>query len=111
MSNIETVRKFYELFEAQNADAAAAMLAPGFTFTSPQDDGIDADEWLRVCFPTKDHFASHTVIALVAATPDTTLLYYEYTLHDGKKYSNVEAHTVTADGKIARVDVFFGGQI
>jgi ketosteroid isomerase-like protein len=109
MADIETVRRFRAAYEQQDADAARALMADTFVFTSPQDDHIDGDEWMARCFPTVDHFAESRVLQLVDAG-DVVLMRYEYRLHDGVSYRNVEAVTVS-DGLVSEIEVYFGGAI
>jgi ketosteroid isomerase-like protein len=109
MADLDVVRRFREAYEAQDAAAAAALMADDFRFTSPQDDHIDKGEWLEKCFPTVDHFADNTLLQLVDAG-DVVLMRYEYGLHDGSRFRNTEATTVR-EGLIAEVEVYFGGKL
>ena len=80
MSNIDVVGEFYAAFDSQDAAAADRLLADDYVFTSPQDDHIGKAEWFRKCFPTRDHFASRTLLATEDIGGDDVLLYYEYEL-------------------------------
>jgi ketosteroid isomerase-like protein len=105
----EIVAAFRRAYEQQDFAAARDLMADDFRFTSPQDDHIDKAAWLERCFPTVDHFASTRILQLVDAG-DVVLLRYEYELHDGDRYRNTEAITVQ-DGKVADVEVYFGGKL
>jgi len=109
MENIDVVRDFRAAYEAQDAAAASALMADDFTFTSPQDDHIDKAAWLDTCFPTVDHFAYNRLLQLVDAG-DVVLMRYEYGLHDGSRYRNMEA-TIVREGLIAEIEVYFGGAL
>ncbi len=110
MSSTDIVRASFDAYLAQDRDAADRLIADDFVFTSPQDDHIDKVAWLARCFPTADHFASSRVLQLVDAG-DVVLLRYEYEVADGGgRYRNTEAITVR-DGKIAEVEVYFGGKL
>jgi ketosteroid isomerase-like protein len=107
--NVEIVRRLRIAFEQQDADAARALLADDFRFTSPQDDHIDRDAWMATCFPSADHFLqSH--LSEIGAHGDVVFSRYDYTLGDGTRWRNMEA-AVVRDGKVHEVEVYFGGRI
>lgn len=109
MDNVETVRELQAAFDAQDADAADRLVADDFTFTSPQDDHLDKAEWMRVCFPTAEHFGSRTMLA-VQQLGDDVVAYYEYEVAEsGERYRNVEVLRVR-DGQVVQTRVFFGGR-
>jgi SnoaL-like domain len=105
------VLDFFAAFQTQNEAAARAMVAGGFTFTSPQDDHLDVAKYFEVCFPTAAHFASQTIME-TAEAGDTVLVRYEYELADGSgRFRNMEALTVEDSGLISEVQVYFGGGV
>jgi ketosteroid isomerase-like protein len=109
MTDEETVLTTFEAF--RNADRAAAekLYAPGFVFTSPQDDRIDRAEFFEKCFPTAPHFSAQTMLAVVATGPGVLVL-YEYQVESGEWYRNAECITVR-DGLVVETQVYFGGQV
>ena len=109
MGNTDVVGEFYSAFDSQDAAAADRLMADEYRFTSPQDDHIDKAEWLRKCFPTRDHFASRSLLAIEDIGGDDVVLYYEYELTSGERYRNAEVITVR-DGRVVETRVFFGGQ-
>jgi len=109
MSNADVSRSMMLAFQTQDAELARSLLADDYTFTSPQDDHLDAAQWFEKCFPTADHFAGHELTDVVESG-DTVLLRYEYALDDGTRWANAERHVIR-DGKIAEVQVYFGGQL
>ena len=110
MSNVDIVRELQAAFDAQDPDAADRLVADDFSFTSPQDDHLDKAEWMRVCFPTADHFGSRTMLAVQELGADDVVAYYEYEVAEsGERYRNAEVLTVR-DGQIVQTRVFFGGQ-
>jgi hypothetical protein len=109
MSNAEISRSMMRAFQEQDADLARSLLADDFTFTSPQDDHLDAAGWFEKCFPTPGHFLSHQLTDL-GESGDVVLLRYEYALEDGTTWANAERHVIR-DGKIADVQVYFGGKL
>jgi hypothetical protein len=106
----DSVRALIDAYYAQDRARAETLLADDFTFTSPQDDGIDRDDYLERCFPTADRFISHEILDLVDVGGGSVLLRYEYELASGVRYRNVEYHCV-CDGRITDIEVFFGGKV
>lgn len=106
---MDVVRELQAAFDVQDAEAADRLVADDFTFTSPQDDHLDKAEWLRVCFPTAEHFGSRTLLAVQQLGPDV-VSYYEYEIAEsGERFRNTEVATVR-DGQVVETRVFFGGR-
>ncbi|WP_131739145.1 nuclear transport factor 2 family protein [Actinomadura roseirufa] len=110
MPNTDVVRACLESYMAQDRAAAERLIAPGFVFTSPQDDRIDRAAFFERCFPTADRFRSQEILSCVPAAGDGVFLLYEYELESGARYRNVELSTVR-DGQITETQVFFGGRV
>lgn len=51
MTNTEIVRASFAAYVDQDREAADALLADDFVFTSPQDDHIDKATWFERCYP------------------------------------------------------------
>ena len=109
MSNSDTVTALMQAFRAGDRERAERLVAPGFRFTSPQDDHLDRATWFEVCFPTSSHFVSHETLQ-VLADGDLVFSRYEYELADGTRYRNMEAARVV-DGQVVEVEVYFGGAV
>jgi hypothetical protein len=109
-SKTAKVLGFFEAYHAQNEPAARALVGDGFRFTSPQDDHLDREQYFAVCFPTAEHFESHTMME-TAEVGDTVLVRYEYVVAGGGRFRNVEAITVDAAGLITEAQVYFGGEV
>lgn len=108
-TNADVVRALFAAFTDQDAAAADSLLADEFVFTSPQDDRIDKATWLRVCFPTADHFVSRDMIAVMEMSATDVLAYYEYEVESGERYRNTEVISVLG-GRVVETQVFFGGR-
>jgi hypothetical protein len=107
--NVQTVRRLRMAFEEQDAATARRLLADDFRFTSPQDDHIDVDTWMRTCFPRAGRFVqSH--LSELGAHGDLVFSRYDYTLADGTHWRNMEA-AVVHDGQVHEVEVYVGGRI
>lgn len=109
MANADVSRSMIRAFQEQDADLARSLLTDDYTFTSPQDDHLSRDEWFEKCFPTADHFTAQNLTDVVESG-DAVLLRYEYTIDDGTTWANAERHVIR-DGKIAEVQVYFGGKL
>jgi ketosteroid isomerase-like protein len=109
-SRTEVVRAAFEAYRAQDRDVADRLMAEELTFTSPQDDHIDRAAYFERCFPTADRLVSQEVLELVDAGDDGVFILYEYELKTGERHRNTEFITVR-DGRIAEIQVFFGGRV
>ncbi len=67
-------------FREQDERLALALVADDFTFTSPQDDHLDRDTWLKRCFPTVDHFDAPATTLQIVEVGGIVLHRYEYTV-------------------------------
>jgi hypothetical protein len=106
----ETVRRFYRAFFAKERHSAEALLGKGFSFSSPRDDQIDQAEYFRRCWPNSDRLDQFTEEKLAVEGNEAFLRYTARRIADGVRFRNVENIRVE-DGKIARVDVYFGRDI
>ena len=102
MSEIDVVRAAFAAYRAQDREAAEALLADDYVFTSPQDDHIDKAAFMERCFPTADRFVSQDIVELVAAGSGGVFLLYEYELDDGRPAP--ERRVLRRPGRAARRD-------
>lgn len=106
----EVVEAAFRHYWAQDRDAAVALYADDFTFTSPQDDHIDKVAFFERCFPTADRFREQRLLRVVPADGELVFALYEYELTTGERFRNTEVFTVR-EGLIREVQVFFGGRV
>lgn len=109
MTNSDVIRASFHAFLSQDEQAADALLAPDFRFTSPQDDHIDKATYMDRCFPTADRMRSQTLLHVTEANQRDVFVMYEYQLTSGETYRNAELITVE-QGRIVEAQVFFGGR-
>jgi ketosteroid isomerase-like protein len=109
MSNTDVVRAAFDAYRAQDRDAAEALIADDFVFTSPQDDSIDKTAFMERCFPTADRFVSQDIVELVDAGSGGVFVLYEYELTTGKRHRNTE-YSIVRDGRLVETQVYFGGR-
>lgn len=112
MSDVATdvVEAAFRYYRAQDRDAAFALYADDFSFTSPYDDHIDRTAFFERCFPTADRMTGQRLLHVTPADEELVLVLYEYEPVTGGRYRNVEAIRVR-DGLIREVQVFFGGAV
>jgi ketosteroid isomerase-like protein len=109
MENTDIVRACFASYLAQDRDQAERLIAEGFVFTSPQDDHIGRADYFDRCFPTADRLRSQRLLQVVPGDGDDVFVMYAYELLNGDTHRNTEVITVR-DGRIAEVQVFFGGR-
>ena len=100
------MRRYFDAFITRRRDDFEAMLAEGFTFTSPYDDAIDRATFFERCWPNGDRFTAFQVERVVARGDDAYIT-YSCTVQDGSSFRNTEHH-VLRGGRLARVEVYFG---
>lgn len=100
------VRRYFDAFITRRRDDFEAMLADGFTFTSPYDDAIDRAAFFERCWPNGDRFTAFRVERVIARGDDAYITYF-CTARDGSSFRNTEHH-VLRDGRLAHVEVYFG---
>ena len=110
MSNADVVRAMFAAYLAQDQEAAEALVADDFVFTSPQDDHITRAEFFERCFPTAERFRTQEVLDVVEAGAGGVFILYEYELRTGERHRNTEFITVR-DGQLVETQVFFGGRV
>jgi ketosteroid isomerase-like protein len=102
----QIVRDSYTAFAAGDRDAFAARLAPGFTFFSPPDPGLDRAAYFERCWPAAGQGGTFAFPRLVEHG-DEVVVTYECTRPDGSRFRNTEVFTF--DGElVTRVEVYFG---
>lgn len=99
-------RRYFEAFQNGERAVMEALLAPGFTFTSPFDDGIDRAGYFARCWP---HSGSFRFRDDLKTFPDGEECFVVYST-DGKTggtFRNAELFHVKG-GQIVSIEVFFG---
>ena len=102
----EAVRRLFSAFMASDRPAAEALIADGFTFTSPYDDHIDKATYFERCWPNSHQIEEQTIESIATSGDDVFVMYHCKT-RDGKSFRNAELHRLE-NGKIKSVTVFFG---
>ena len=105
-SRADLVRNFFAIFRSKDREAAEALLAEDFTFTSPYDDAIDKAAYFERCWPGSARIRSHVIESLCEAG-DEVFVVYKCTTDDGREFRNTEHFTFDRD-RIRQVAVYFG---
>jgi len=101
-----TALALFDAFRERRREDAEALLAEGFTFTSPYDDRIDRAAYFAHCWPNGDRF-SDFLIERVTEDADGAFVTYSCTNEEGLSFRNVEYLTI-AGGRVQAVEVYFG---
>jgi len=100
------VRAYFGAYETENREVAETLLADDFTFTSPNDDGIDKATYFERCWPNRDPSRDQK-IENIFIEGDKAFVTYLCATEGGKSFRNTEFLTFNA-GRIASVNVYFG---
>lgn len=102
----ELARSYYRASQSADREALEALLAPGFTFTSPWDDHIDRATYFSHCFPHAGTFRFREDMKIFAQG-DEAFVMYETEGKPGGTFRNTELLRFE-DGRIVSIEVFFG---
>jgi ketosteroid isomerase-like protein len=102
----EIVRRAYAAYEAKDRAALEATLADHFTFTSPQDDGIDRRTYFERCWPINAE-VEYCHIEKLFVEGNEAFVRYVCKRKGSAPFRNAELFRVES-GKIVEVQVFFG---
>jgi len=100
-------RACYRAYVDKDRSAIEALLAPDFRFTSPLDNALDRDTYLRRCWPNSQRTASFELVSIVPDGDERVFVVYEATTTDGRRFRNAERLTVHGN-QLAEVEVYFG---
>jgi ketosteroid isomerase-like protein len=103
----ELARRYYRVYQAADRAEVEALLAPGFTFTSPWDDHIDRATYFSHCFVHAGEFRFRLDDMKVFVQGDEAVVVYETEGKQGGTFHNAELLRFEG-GQIASIDVFFG---
>lgn len=101
-----TVRRLFAAFVDGDRTTAESLIAPGFTFTSPRDAGLDRDAYFERCWPNAGKIGDIRIERLFVEG-DAAFVVYKATGGDGATFRNAEVFTFDG-GLIATVEVYFG---
>ncbi len=104
----KVVKAYYSGFEKHDWNIVAAQFAPGFTFTSPNnDDHISIEKFKEKCWGTNKFFKKVNLIKMTESGDDLFLLVEIFTT-DNSVVRNVDVFNFSKTGKIKSIETFFG---
>jgi ketosteroid isomerase-like protein len=103
------IRSCYAAYENRDRPALEAVLSEDFHFTSPIDNRLDRETYLRICWPNSASLERFEILKLVI-DGDQAFVTYEARAKGNRRFRNTELFRVR-DGKIASVEVYFGWSI
>ena len=110
MNASEILRSYFAAWERKDRSALEALLAEGFTFTSPNDDDhIDTTRYFEKCWPGSYAIQHFRILDLID-NGEEAFIRYECEIADGKRFRNTEYFRLE-DGKVREVDVYFGRDV
>jgi ketosteroid isomerase-like protein len=105
----DIVRACYEAYVDKDRAVIENLLSHDFRFTSPRDNAIDRSAYLERCWPNSDKFRRIDVERIFVRVNEAFVT-YEAEMNDGRRFRNTEFLS-TRDGKITRVEVYFGWNV
>ncbi len=104
--HIELTRSAFRAYETGDRDLIESVMGPRLMFYAPPDPGIDRDTYFERCWPGAGHLERFEFVRL-EPVGEEVLVTYEATRTDGTRFRNTEIFGF-ADGRISRVEVYFG---
>ncbi|MBS1531378.1 MAG: nuclear transport factor 2 family protein [Bacteroidetes bacterium] len=105
-ANEKLVKSVYAAYEQKDWNMLTSLFAPGFTFTSPNDDHIDLKAYKVRCWPNCNNIAKFD-FEKVMVEGDEAYVTYRCLTKNGKTFRNTE-YFILKDGKIKEFTCFFG---
>ena len=105
---IETARRCYEAYADDDRSVLEEALAAELEFFAPPDPGIDRVAYFERCWPNHENIVGFEFVRLKEVGDDEVLVTYEAERVDGSRFRNAEVMTFDGEGKVRRVEVYFG---
>lgn len=104
--HLAIARDCYRAYVTGDRALLERRLAPGFTFFSPADPGIDRGRYFERCWPNAATLRAYRFVRLLEVE-DELLVTYEAERDDGTRFRNTEILTFE-DDLVVRAEVYFG---
>jgi ketosteroid isomerase-like protein len=108
-SKPEIAKAIFKAFVDKDRAALERLITDDFQFSSPLDNALRRDEYLRVCWPNSGNIARFD-FQHIAEAGDHVFVTYEAETRGGKRFRNTEVFTIR-DGRISAVEVYFGWNV
>ncbi len=100
------VENYFNAYETKQRKVVEDLLADDFTFTSPEDDGIDKDAFFEKCWGQSDDHPLFKLEKILEHNHQIIIL-YDCKTGSGQEFRNVEIF-IFEGNKIKSIEVFFG---
>lgn len=104
----EIIRRCYRAYETKERQTVEGLLADDFTFTSPDDIGIDKAMYFERCWPNSESMKAIRV-EKIFENGNEAFVRYEAELTAGEKFRNTEFFRIEGD-KVKEVQVYYGAK-
>ena len=99
----------FEAYRDSDREAAEALIADDFRFTSPLDNGLDRKAYFERCWLNNESIAGFEFVRVVENGGEAVVT-YEARMVDGRRFRNTEVLTAR-DGQLTRAEVYFGWSV
>jgi len=104
----EIIRACYRAYETKERRMVEERLADDFTFTSPDDIGIDKATYFERCWPNAESMKAINV-EKIFENGNEAFVRYEAELNTGETFRNTEFFRIE-DDKVKEVQVYYGAK-
>src|ERR1700741_4113758 len=108
-SRLETAKAIFKAYVDKDRDAVERLITDDFHFTSPLDNALPREAYLRICWPNSQTTRRFDFKRMVESG-DQVFVTYEPDTTSGKRFRNTEVLTIR-DGGVAAVEVYFGWNV
>ncbi|MEK6373522.1 MAG: nuclear transport factor 2 family protein [Acidobacteriota bacterium] len=104
----EIIRRCFRAYETKVRQMVEELLADDFTFTSPDDIGIDKATYFERCWPNSESMKAINV-EKIFERDNEAFVRYEGELTTGEKFRNTEYFRIEGT-KVKEVQVYYGAK-
>jgi len=105
-SPLAVARACLQAYVAKDRAAMEALLHADFHFTSPIDNALDRETYMKICWPNSESIEQFDYTCEFE-NADRACIVYEVRTTTGKRFRNSEMYVVR-DGRLLATQVFFG---
>ncbi len=102
-------RAALQAYVDKDRSAIERLVAEDFHFTSPLDNRLDRETYMKICWPNSEQTAAFDIVH-ASEEGNRAYVVYELRTKSGKRFKNAEVHTVR-DGKLVETEVYFGWDV
>ena len=107
-AKLKVARAIYDAYIAKDREAAEALIAPDFRFSSPLDNGLNRESYFAICWPNSANTEGFEFVHIVESGEQVFVTYEGQSKQ--ARFRNTEILTVR-DEQIVEVEVYFGWNI